>query len=286
MLTLLGLELGAGVILLLAVGSRYKAFIKEHRGSVYLPYAAPLAFWLMERLRLAEICSEALSRVHHVMVGLYGSKAAAAQTKCFSVNIITLLLAGIIGSTLLAWVSEGGGETLLYGCCLSLTLPFVLYKELAGRLRKKKRLMLLELPEVVNEIVLLVNAGEPVQMALMRCAERKPNGSQSPLMVELAAAVQEIRMNVSFVKAMEDFNKRCGLQEVSLFTTTLLLNYKRGGDELIMSLKELSGSLWEKRKALAKTFGEEASSKLVFPMVLIFLVVMVVVAAPAVMVMG
>nr|WP_249866162.1 type II secretion system F family protein [Paenibacillus konkukensis] len=102
----------------------------------------------------------------------------------------------------------------------------------------------------------------------------------------MAVAAHEIRMNGSFAKAMEDFNKRCGVQEVSLFTTTLLLNYKRGGDELVMSLKELSVTLWDKRKSLAKTLGEEASSKMVFPMVLIFMVVMIIVAAPAILTMG
>ncbi|MDQ0888523.1 hypothetical protein QFZ81_003611 [Paenibacillus sp. V4I9] len=36
---------------------------------------------------------------------------------------------------------------------------------------------------------------------------------------------------------------------------------------------------------MSRTLGEEASSKLVFPMVLIFVVVMVIVAAPALLMM-
>lgn len=71
-----------------------------------------------------------------------------------------------------------------------------------------------------------------------------------------------------------------------MFTTTLLLNHKRGGEELVLSLRELSVILWDKRKALARTLGEEASSKLVFPMVLIFFIVMVIVASPALMMMS
>ena len=75
---------------------------------------------------------------------------------------------------------------------------------------------------------------------------------------------------------MEDFNKRCGVQEVSLFTTTLLLNYKRGGDEAGDVIERTFIYIMGQRKPIAKTLGEEASSKMVFPMVFIFFVVMVV----------
>ncbi|TDF99855.1 type II secretion system protein [Paenibacillus piri] len=286
MLVLFFAELAAGGMLLLAAFPEYRAFVTEHRAQLQMPMAAPLSFWLIDRLKLADHLSEALSRVHQTMAGLYGSKTAIVRTKCFSANVLTAGIAVVTGSTLLGAVAEGGAEMLLYGCCLTALLPFVFFKELTGRLRKKKRLMLLELPEVVNQMVLLVNAGATVQQALTRCVEHKPAIQDSPLLVELAAAVHEIRMNASFSKALEDFNKRCGVQEVSLFTTTLLLNYKRGGDELVMALKELSSTLWEKRKSLAKTMGEEASSKMVFPMVCIFMVVMIVVAAPAILMMG
>jgi tight adherence protein C len=37
---------------------------------------------------------------------------------------------------------------------------------------------------------------------------------------------------------------------------------------------------------LTKTLGEEASAKLVFPMVFIFFIVMVIVAAPAILIMN
>ncbi|MEK3723497.1 type II secretion system F family protein [Paenibacillus sp. FSL H8-0034] len=286
MLALLCVELViAGVILMLA-NPLYKGFVKEHQ--VLLKptiVVAPVSLWLMDKLRVADRLPESISKIHHIMFGLYGSKTAMIRTKCFIVGILSYSILIIIGSTFLGWASDVGAEMLAYGSGLLLFLPFLLYKNLASQLLKKKRQMLLDLPEMVNQIVLLVNAGEAVQKALMRCIERNPNVQQSPLLRELSIAAYEISMNASFTKSMEDFNKRCGIQEVSLFTTTLLLNYKRGGDELVMSLKELSFTLWEKRKSIAKTLGEEASSKMVFPMVFIFLVVMVVVAAPAILMM-
>ncbi len=102
-----------------------------------------------------------------------------------------------------------------------------------------------------------------------------------PLYTELTDAVTKIKNGDSFNGVMEDFSKRCGVQEVSVFTTTVLLNYKRGGNQLALSLRELSRDLWEKRKAISRKRGEEASSKLIFPMVLIFIAVLIIVAYPA-----
>jgi tight adherence protein C len=87
----------------------------------------------------------------------------------------------------------------------------------------------------------------------------------------------------SFQQAFENFSKRCAVQEVSIFTTTVLLNYRRGGADFVLSLRDLSRMLWEKRKAISRTHGEQASSKLVFPMVVIFLIVIVLVGTPALM---
>ncbi|MOA03965.1 hypothetical protein D3C78_1234970 [compost metagenome] len=107
-----------------------------------------------------------------------------------------------------------------------------------------------------------------------------------PLYKEWSAAVSSLHNGQSFSTVIERFNRRCAVQEVSVFTTVLLLNYRRGGEHFALALRELSYSLWEKRKAIARSRGEEASSKLVFPLVGILLVLMVLVAAPAVLLMS
>ncbi|MNJ65984.1 hypothetical protein D3C77_620270 [compost metagenome] len=96
---------------------------------------------------------------------------------------------------------------------------------------------------------------------------------------------RECEGGYSFQQALEGFSKRCGIQEVSAFTTAVLLNYRRGGSDFVLSLRDLSHTLWEKRKAVGKTLGEQASSKLVFPMVLLFLIIVILVGTPAFMIM-
>ncbi|MNP57095.1 hypothetical protein D3C76_1518900 [compost metagenome] len=96
---------------------------------------------------------------------------------------------------------------------------------------------------------------------------------------------REMESGYSFQQALEGFSKRCGVQEVSAFTTAVLLNYRRGGNDFVLALRDLSHSLWDKRKTVSKTLGEQASSKLIFPLVLIFLIIVILVGAPAFMIM-
>nr|WP_306812652.1 type II secretion system F family protein [Paenibacillus soyae] len=133
--------------------------------------------------------------------------------------------------------------------------------------------------------MLLVGAGETVQGAFIRCLEGK-EGSNHPLDREWQAAVAAMRNGQSFSGAIEQFNRSCAVQEASIFTTVMLLNYRKGGEQFVLSVRELSYSLWEKRKEIARTKGEEASSKLVFPLVGIMFILMILVAAPAVLMMS
>jgi tight adherence protein C len=85
--------------------------------------------------------------------------------------------------------------------------------------------------------------------------------------------------------AMEEFGRRCGVPEAQLFSAVLLVNIRRGGDMLVPALQDLARQLWEKRKAAARTLGEQASSRLTFPLAVIFLLIMVLTGAPALMLM-
>ncbi|WP_308635962.1 type II secretion system F family protein [Paenibacillus silvisoli] len=187
-----------------------------------------------------------------------------------------------------AWLSVLSGEqALLYlGLLLGIILPAAKWRDTAAKVERRKQDILLLLPEVISKLMLLLGAGETLQRALIRASERKDEKAGSPLIVELRKANEAVRNGESFAAAMEMLSRRCAVQEVSLFTTTLLLNYRRGGDRLSLSLKELTYSLWEKRKAVARARGEEASSKLVFPLVGLFIVLMALVASPAILMMG
>lgn len=238
--------------------------------------------YVLDRSGWFERMATLTGRISVLMSSLYGPGRALERAKQFVAGQLVFLVTTLVASLLLYAID--GAVWLQVGGCALIFIPLYAYKRLEQRVRKRKNAMLLELPELINRIVLLVNAGETVQQAILRIARSK--AGTGPLAEEVQRLANELADQKSFTVALEDFSGRCSLQEVSMFTTAILLNQRKGGGEFVLALQDMSRTVWERRKALAKTLGEEASAKLSIPMLVLFCIVMVIVAAPAMMLMG
>jgi tight adherence protein C len=258
------------------------------------PFAALLSIlnrfslFIIQRCRIIEGCPLLVTKLHLKLIVYHGASQTTERTKYYIARLLSYMLLVFTLFTVFGLIIDI--TFLEVGICITGLVPMCLIHDLNQKLKRKKRLLLLELPEFLNKLTLLVDAGETVQKAINRCVEHKQQAGfdpkKSPLFCELIQMNNELKINRSFQYVMEDFSKRCNAQEISIFTTTVLLNYRRGGVEFVYALRELSRIIWDKRLALTRTLGEEASAKLVFPMVLIFLIVMVIVAAPAIIIMN
>ena len=239
---------------------------------------------LLDRTGLWDRLQPFMTVLHGKLLVLYGIRWSVESTRHFAAFTIGIGYAMALGG---AWLAVLSGERLLLaiGILLAVVFPAAKWRDIGRKVELRKQDIQLVLPEVLDKLMLLIGAGETVQRALLKCADRR-NGQGGPLLDELRKANEAVRNGESFAAAMDSFSRRCAVQEVSVFTTTLLLNYRRGGDRLALALKELSYSLWEKRKAVARARGEEASTKLVFPLVGVFFVLMALVASPAIMLLG
>lgn len=276
------LSVGLVLIFFILAGSQYKLFIEENKADFqFLFLAPPASLCLIDRFKLMERLSSKIANVQQRVAILYSAgKKVPQYTKMFIAQIVSVIMLCLAGGSIFAVLNGGDKRFVVFAIVLAILIPIVSIKKLEEKMDKRKQDIIMELPEFASKIALLVNAGETVQQAIVRCTMMKAD-VKHPLYTELTDAVTKIKNGDSFNGVMEDFSKRCGVQEVSVFTTTVLLNYKRGGNQLALSLRELSRDLWEKRKAISRKRGEEASSKLIFPMVLIFIAVLIIVAYPA-----
>ncbi|WP_256760699.1 type II secretion system F family protein [Cohnella sp. WQ 127256] len=189
----------------------------------------------------------------------------------------------LLVTAMLAVLSEN--PTLLYvGIMIAGCLPVLRTKELFNKVNKRRQSIVMELPELLSKLLLMVNAGENVMRALDRVVEQKQD-TEHPLYVELKAAIAGMKRGESLSVALEEMGRRCAVPEVKLFATTLLINARRGGDAFVPALREITRQMWDKRKAIARTLGEQASSRLAFPLTLVFLLIMVLVGAPTMLMM-
>lgn len=261
----------------------YKDFVETYQEDITLPMIAPFAFAVIDKFSLYKRMPKLVQYIHQRKITLRGSKLSNDYTRIFLARIITLLILFIILTLVLVDASDGGYKNLFIGFILIGVFSFYVVKDLDKKVKQRKDSMLIDLPEFVNKVILLVNAGETIQGAFEKCVQQNHlNKKDSPLYFELNEVVNKMSANTSFQDALKDLNYRSGVQEVSVFTTTVLMNYRKGGNQLTESLKELSISLWEKRKTVTRIKGEEASSKLIFPIIFIFASILLIVIYPAI----
>lgn len=118
------------------------------------------------------------------------------------------------------------------------------------------------------------------------CADyeiRKSEGKRNYAYEEMQIAGQEMKSGISEMSAYERFGKRCGIQLYSKFSALLTQNLRKGSTKLGPLLKEESRLAFEERKNAARKAGEEAGTKLLFPMMMMLCVVMLMILLPAFM---
>lgn len=263
---------------------RYDVVVESFKDQYAFMFMAPVSLYIIDHLKIMERLYSQVAKIQQKMIGLYGSRTALQHTRIYVAQLISLILLCLLGTFVFTLLFDGDVTIFVSGIIFMVLLPFAMVNKLSNQEKERKHQILLELPEVVNKIILLINAGETVQQALIRCVTTASDPN-SPLIKELTETVNRMVSNEPFHQVLNDLSKKCGIQEISIFTTTILLNYRKGGNDLILALRELSHELWEKRKTISKTKGEEASSKLVFPLVLIFVAVMIIVGYPAIALM-
>lgn len=279
------LLVGGWVVLNRIGGDEYRKVVKLPMEGLRLKALAPPMIYLLERYKVMSKFPLFFFRIQRSVQKLHGQRYSVERTLLYVSEMMCyswLLL--LLGCMLTLGMGEASG--LAIGGVLGLLLPAAMIRDMHSKVLGRDHDILMELPELLNKIVLLVGAGETVQKAITRCVEQKKQEKDHPLYRELIRMKDDLEGGYSFQQAFENFSKRCAVQEVSIFTTTVLLNFRRGGNDFVMALTDLSRVLWEKRKAVTRTRGEQASSKLIFPMVVIFVIVIVLVGTPALMMMN
>ncbi|UPK45337.1 type II secretion system F family protein [Paenibacillus pabuli] len=278
--------LGAGWLVLDRMrGQTYRHLRKLDMEGLRLKKLHGPFLFLLDKFEVGRRLPVLMFRMQHAIQKMYGIQHSGEKTMLYCAEMLTYSWLMLLVGCLLSLVGDMGIGGMVGGLALGVALPFALYKDLNTKMQRRDQDILMELPELLNRIVLLVGAGETVQRSIVHCVASQGERDH-PLYNELRKTVGDWNNGYSFQQSFEQFSRRCGVQEVTIFTTTMLLNFRRGGGDFVLALRDLSHVLWEKRKAVSRAKGERASSKLVFPMVLIFFSIVVMIGAPAFMMMN
>lgn len=254
---------------------------KTNRKHAIHDWAGPIREWL-RRSGTFERLQPVLHRPRMLLAVLEGACsperlirwASEVTAIAYAAIMAAWGLAAVAGNPAVGWV----------GSLVGASIPALRVRDLNRQVESRRQALIMELPVFLSRLLVLVNAGEQVRKALLRCLESRSSGKH-PLYDELYAALSAMERGESMSLAMEEFGRRCAVPEVKLFAAVLLMNARRGGEEFVPALRDLTRQMWEKRKAVARTLGEQASSRLAFPLAVIFLLVIILVGAPAMLIM-
>jgi len=151
---------------------------------------------------------------------------------------------------------------------------------------RKKRLDEIEsaFPDMVMQLILLLEAGLVSSAAFRKLTEMNSGSSNA-----LFAGLEEIQRrcdesNLPFVKELYSFAKSCGSRDLLRFASLVSESMGRGS-ELAGKLEREREHLWSGRLSRAKAKAAEAGTKLSFPLMLLMISIVIISAAPALMIM-
>lgn len=151
---------------------------------------------------------------------------------------------------------------------------------LAWLTRRRQRLLFEAFPDAIDLMIVCVEAGLGLDMAINRSAQEMRLRSV-PLADELDMVALELRVGASRERALRNLAIRTGLDEVATFTT-MLLQADRFGTSLADSLRVHADSLRTRRRLRAEEAAAKIPLKLLFPLIFfIFPSMLMVLLGPA-----
>ena len=199
-------------------------------------------------------------------------------------RLITLWCLSIVGCTIGAIIFIHGADihplqrifVIGLGMLFGAMLPFAV---LNSTIRKRQERIRKQLPEFLDILCVSVQAGLSFDGAVGKMVRRM----KGPLIEEFKRAQNDVSLGMTHQYALTNLAKRCDLEEVYLFTTSVIQAEKLG-TSMTSTLKQQADNMRDRHRQWVKAQALKAPVKIIFPMVLfIFPSIFVVLLFPAVL---
>lgn len=157
-------------------------------------------------------------------------------------------------------------------------------------LEKRYKQMQLDYSEIVSKLLLFVGAGMSVRMAWGAIASDYERDIKEREKAEVRYAYEELckantRLQTGAPEGLvyREYGRECHSKQYMKLASLLEQNRRSGLANMKNLLQLEMVEAWEERKNLALRRGEEASTKLLIPLVILLVIVMVIIMVPALM---
>ena len=167
----------------------------------------------------------------------------------------------------------------IFGIVLAAALPVWLYAKWKEERKKRNNVLMEQYPSFVNRLWLLLGSGMTVQTGIRQILSEMEKDWL--LRRELEYAMHQLDTGSEESWVYEQLGRRLELPEYYQLLQHISQYIRMGTKDLRNLMEQEMQQALEKRRELAKKKGEEASTKLLFPMILLLVLVMVMIVYPA-----
>ncbi|MGN0141218.1 MAG: type II secretion system F family protein [Roseburia sp.] len=137
---------------------------------------------------------------------------------------------------------------------------------------------MVELPEVVSTMALLINAG----MTLREVWELIAYSKEGTIYELMQQACSDMQNGMAEIDAIYRFGTLSNAPEIKKFASSLTQGIEKGSSDLSIFLSNQSSEMWNLKRQIMLQKGEVAATKLLIPTVMIFGGILLIVIAAAV----
>ena len=194
-----------------------------------------------------------------------------------------------VGGKNVLYEEAAGSESLILLVLMAVAAVLIYFRE-ESRLRKdikeREKELLRDYPRMVNKFLLFYSAGLTTRGIFAKlCREYRISldggGSRQYLYEEMLICEGLMNEGMGELSAYEGFASACGLHKYRHFISLVEQAVGKGRNDLLIQLETEAMDAFTERKNRAKELGEEAGTKLLFPMLMMLFTVLIIVMVPA-----
>lgn len=209
---------------------------------------------------------------------LYGEKYCDYYLRVLYAQRFSMTALCFVISCIVSCLAQGSDKLLMFGLGLVLTGTIYYYFATTStqKIKKRSQRFMNEFPNAVSTVALLVNSG----MMLREAWNEVAMSDDTELYMEMRKVTEDMNNGMSEIDALYAFANRCVTPDIKKFTSFIVQGLEKGSKDLAHALKNQNDELWETKKQNVLQQGEVASSKLLIPIMIMFVGILIMVMGP------
>ena len=215
-----------------------------------------------------------------------------AIKELFNEDLTTIKLPDKVGDNEVKWSKKYtflGAKIALLGVFAAVAMVLGQKKEEKNSYARYLKNLERDYPKIVESLALYVGAGLSVKNAVYRMCEEyaaRRQKKKEPGFEGLLQMCREIEEGRSELQAYEALPDYCPTREYRRLSSLLTNNLRKGTKGLIEQLNKEEEDAFDMERRYVRIAGEEASTKLLFPMIGLLGIVLIIIIAPSIFNMG